>query len=147
MESTTSLASSWDYTSCRNCHWQSPSPSGNVGRLHRMHRQWVLRNCLTNPIVPKHPTDHKPAVKAVVLRTMIVHPKKPNSGNKRCVRVRLSTGREAIAFVPGIGHSLQEHNTVMVIPKRKKDVIGVKLRCVRGVYDLPHVKKRSTGTK
>ena len=75
----------------------------------------------------------------MVLKTVIKKPKKPNSANRKCVRVRLSTGREAVAYVPGIGHNLQEHHIVLVRGGRVKDS-----RCeseiVSGKYDLPHVK-------
>lgn len=56
--------------------------------------------------------------------------------------VRLSTGREIVAYVPGEGHNLQEHNIVLVKPGRLRDVPGVKLKCVRGKYDLQHVIKK-----
>jgi len=57
------------------------------------------------------------------------------------VRVKLSTGREATAYIPGIGHNLQEHHTVLVRCGKVQDLPGVKLKCVRGKYDLAHVKK------
>lgn len=50
----------------------------------------------------------------VVLKTLIKKPKKPNSANRKCVLVRLSNGKEMVAYVPGIGHNLQEHNIVLV---------------------------------
>lgn len=87
------------------------------------------------------PTDGRPFLKGVVLKTLIKKPKKPNSANRKCVRVRLSTGREATAYVPGIGHNLQEHHIVLVRGGKMQDLPGVKLKCVRGKYDLAHVKK------
>ncbi len=92
-----------------------------------------------NPLGP-----NKPMAKGIVLKTLIKKPKKPNSANRRCVLVRLSTGREMFAYVPGEGHNLQEHNVVLVRVGRLRDVPGVKLKCVRGVYDLPHVVKKKT---
>jgi small subunit ribosomal protein S12 len=89
----------------------------------------------------KSATDGRPFLKGVVLKTLIRKPKKPNSANRKCVRVRLSTGREAVAYVPGIGHNLQEHHIVLVRGGRVQDLPGVKLKCVRGKYDLAHVKK------
>ncbi|KAG6459658.1 hypothetical protein O3G_MSEX011508 [Manduca sexta] len=68
--------------------------------------------------------------------------KKPNSANRKCVLVRLSNGKEMVAYVPGIGHNLQEHNIVLVRVGRLKDCPGVKLKCVRGKFDLPHVIKQ-----
>ena len=91
----------------------------------------------------RHPLDEKPQMRGVVLKTLIKKPKKPNSANRKCVLVRLTNGRESIAFVPKIGHNLQEHSVVLVQNKRTKDVPGLKLRCIRGCYDLPHVVKRS----
>jgi len=87
------------------------------------------------------PTEARPFLKGVVLKTIIKKPKKPNSANRKCVRLRLSTGRETTAYVPGIGHNLQEHHTVLVRGGRVQDLPGVKLKCVRGAYDLAHVKK------
>ena len=81
----------------------------------------------------------------------------------QCVLVRLSSGREITSFVPKEGHNLQvisihnthhqknvhvqEHNVVLVRPGRLKDCPGVKTRCVRGKYDLPHVIKKEAGAK
>ncbi|CAD7087685.1 unnamed protein product [Hermetia illucens] len=92
---------------------------------------------------PRQPLDGKPFAKGVILKTLIKKPKKPNSANRKCVLVRLSTGKEMVAYVPGIGHNLQEHNIVLVRVGRLQDVPGVKLKCVRGVYDLPHVVKKT----
>jgi len=90
---------------------------------------------------PRQPLDGKPFAKGVILKTLIKKPKKPNSANRKCVLVRLSTGKEMYAYIPGIGHNLQEHNVVLVRCGRVQDLCGVKLKCVRGVYDLPHVIK------
>lgn len=92
----------------------------------------------------KHYTDFKPFLKGVVLKTLVKKPKKPNSANRKCVLVRLSTGRECIAYIPGEGHNLQEHNIVLVRGGRLQDVPGVKHKCVRGKFDLPHVIKPGT---
>lgn len=90
---------------------------------------------------PRQPLDGKPFAKGVVLKTLIKKPKKPNSANRKCVLVRLSTGKEMVAYVPGIGHNLQEHNVVLCRVGRLRDTPGVKIKCVRGAYDLPHVIK------
>lgn len=92
--------------------------------------------------VPR-PLDGRPQMKGIVLRTLIKKPKKPNSANRKCVLVRLSNGKEAVAHVPGIGHNLQEHNAVLVRCGRTKDVPGLKLKVIRGVYDCAPVIKRS----
>ncbi|XP_034946968.1 40S ribosomal protein S12, mitochondrial [Chelonus insularis] len=88
-----------------------------------------------------NPLGRAPQAKGVVLKTLIKKPKKPNSANRKCVLVRLSNGKELVAYVPGIGHNLQEHNIVLVRVGRLQDTPGVKLKCVRGKYDLPHVIK------
>jgi small subunit ribosomal protein S12 len=85
--------------------------------------------------------DGKPQMKGVVIKTLIKKPKKPNSGNRKCVLVRLSNGKEATAYVPGEGHNIQEHNILLIRGGRTQDVPGLKLKVVRGVYDCPHVKK------
>ena len=105
--------------------------------LRRIHRDGLPKKTRKR----KSATDGRPFIKGVVLKTVIKKPKKPNSANRKCVRVRLSTGREAIAYVPGIGHNLQEHHIVLVRGGRVQDCPGVKLKCVRGKHDLPHVKK------
>ncbi|XP_037675082.1 28S ribosomal protein S12, mitochondrial [Choloepus didactylus] len=88
------------------------------------------------------PMEGHPQLKGVVLRTFIRKPKKPNSANRKCCRVRLSTGREAVCFIPGEGHSLQEHHVVLVQGGRTQDLPGVKLTIVRGKYDCGHVQKK-----
>ncbi|KAL4715737.1 hypothetical protein ACJJTC_006316 [Scirpophaga incertulas] len=89
----------------------------------------------------RNPLNGNPFAKGVVLKTVIKKPKKPNSANRKCVLVRLSNGKEMVAYIPGIGHNLQEHNIVLVRVGRLKDCPGVKLKCVRGKYDLAHVIK------
>jgi small subunit ribosomal protein S12 len=91
-----------------------------------------------NPLGP-----NVPYAKGVVIRPVIKKPKKPNSANRKCVLIRLSNGKEITSYIPGEGHSLQEHNVVLVYPRNLKDVPGVKTRCVRGKYDLPHVVKKT----
>ena len=86
-------------------------------------------------------TDGHPQLKGVVLKTVIKKPKKPNSANRKCVLVRLSNGKEMTAYVPGEGHTLQEHNIVLVRGGNTQDLPGVKLKVIRGKYDCAHVKK------
>lgn len=87
----------------------------------------------------RHPLDNKPFMRGVVIKTLVKKPKKPNSANRKCVLVRLSNGKEATAYVPGVGHNLQEHSVVLVYRARTKDVPGLKLKVVRGKYDCAHV--------
>lgn len=77
---------------------------------------------------PRQPLGGKPFAKGVVLKTLIKKPKKPNSANRKCVLVRLSTGKEMVAYVPGIGHNLQEHNVVLCRVGKLQDTPGVKIK-------------------
>lgn len=69
-------------------------------------------------------------------------PKKPNSAIRKVARVRLTNGMEITAYIPGIGHSLQEHSIVMVRGGRVKDLPGVRYHVVRGVLDTTGVDGR-----
>jgi len=73
-----------------------------------------------------------PQRKGVCLRVYTVGPKKPNSANRKVAVVRLSNGITVIAYIPGIGHNLQEHSTVLIRGGRVKDLPGVKYHIVRG---------------
>jgi small subunit ribosomal protein S12 len=79
----------------------------------------------------------------LVVRTMT--PKKPNSALRKIARVRLSNGYEVLAYIPGIGHNLQEHSVVLVRGGRVKDLPGVRYHIVRGVYDAGGVEDRRQG--
>uniref|UniRef100_A0A670Z2Q3 Small ribosomal subunit protein uS12m n=1 Tax=Pseudonaja textilis TaxID=8673 RepID=A0A670Z2Q3_PSETE len=94
------------------------------------------------PPSPPGPLEGHPQLKGVVLKTLIRKPKKPNSANRKCALVRLSTGKELVCFIPGEGHNLQEHMAVLVEGGRKQDLPGVKVRIIRGKYDCAHVKKK-----
>lgn len=90
---------------------------------------------------PPGPMSGRPQMKGIVLQTLIRKPKKPNSANRKCCRVRLSNGKELIAFIPREGHTLQDHSVVLVEGGRTKDLPGVNVRVVRGKYDCGHPKK------
>ncbi|CAG86114.1 DEHA2C08492p [Debaryomyces hansenii CBS767] len=97
------------------------------------------------PYVSKAPhLDTNPFKKGVVLRVMIVKPKKPNSAQRKCCRVRLSNGNVISCLIPGEGHNLQEHHVVLVRGGRVQDLPGVKYRLVRGAFDLAGVANRTT---
>jgi len=72
-------------------------------------------------------------------------PKKPNSALRKIARVRLSNGEEVTAYIPGIGHNLQEHSIVLLRGGRVKDLPGVRYHIVRGVYDTQGVANRKKG--
>lgn len=86
-----------------------------------------------------------PQRKGVCTRVFITTPKKPNSAKRKVARVRLSNGIEVTAYIPGEGHKLQEHSSVLVRGGRVKDLPGVKYHIVRGAEDLGGVENRRQG--
>ncbi|KAI5096639.1 28S ribosomal protein S12, mitochondrial [Silurus meridionalis] len=118
--------------------WYGPLLTRTMATLNQMHRQGKP----SPPSKKLGATFGRPQLKAVVLKTMIRKPKKPNSANRKCARVRLSNGKEAVVFIPGEGHNLQEHNVVLIQGGRTQDLPGVKLTVVRGKYDCAHVVKK-----
>lgn len=83
-----------------------------------------------------------PFKRGVCLQVMTRTPKKPNSALRKVAKVRLTNGREVIAYIPGEGHNLQEHSIVLVRGGRVKDLPGVRYHIVRGVYDAAGVEGR-----
>ena len=80
--------------------------------------------------------------RGVCLQVMTRTPKKPNSALRKVAKVRLSNGREVIAYIPGEGHNLQEHLTVLVRGGRVRDLPGVRYHIVRGKLDSTGVEAR-----
>ncbi|OGG85920.1 30S ribosomal protein S12 [Candidatus Kaiserbacteria bacterium RIFOXYB1_FULL_46_14] len=85
-----------------------------------------------------------PFKRGVCTRVTTKTPRKPNSAIRKIARVRLTNGQEITAYIPGIGHSLQEHSVVLVRGGRVKD-IGVNYTIVRGKFDSTGVDKRRRG--
>ena len=83
-----------------------------------------------------------PQRRGVCTRVYTTTPKKPNSALRKVARVRLSSGFEVTAYIPGIGHNLQEHSVVLVRGGRVKDLPGVRYHIVRGTLDAQSVKNR-----
>lgn len=83
-----------------------------------------------------------PFKQGVCLKVTTTTPRKPNSAMRKIARVRLSNGMEVSAYIPGIGHSLQEHSIVLVRGGGPKDLPGVSYSIVRGVYDSQGVEGR-----
>lgn len=83
-----------------------------------------------------------PQRKGVCVRVYTTTPKKPNSALRKVARVRLTSGYEITAYIPGIGHTLQEHSVVLVRGGRVKDLPGVKYHIVRGPLDTTGVEDR-----
>ena len=86
-----------------------------------------------------------PQARGVCTRVFTTTPKKPNSALRKVARVKLSTGIEVTAYIPGEGHNLQEHSVVLVRGGRVKDLPGVKYHIVRGALDSAGVEKRRQG--
>lgn len=83
-----------------------------------------------------------PFKRGVCVKVTTVTPKKPNSALRKIARVRLSNGMEVTAYIPGMGHNLQEHSVVMLRGGRVKDLPGVRYHIVRGVLDAAGVEGR-----
>jgi len=89
-----------------------------------------------------YPSPFKRGVCTLVKTTT---PKKPNSALRKVARVRLTNGMEVTAYIPGMGHNLQEHSVVMIRGGRVKDLVGVRYHIVRGRLDAGGVDKRNQG--
>ncbi len=83
-----------------------------------------------------------PQKRGVCLQVRTMTPKKPNSALRKIARVRLSSGKELTAYIPGEGHNLQEHSIVLVRGGRVRDLPGVRYKIVRGVLDTLGVSNR-----
>ncbi len=83
-----------------------------------------------------------PQRRGVCTRVYTATPKKPNSALRKVARVRLTTGIEVTAYIPGEGHNLQEHSVVLVRGGRVKDLPGVRYKIVRGTLDTTGVRDR-----
>ena len=81
-----------------------------------------------------------PQRRGICTRVYTTTPKKPNSALRKVARVRLTTGVEVTAYIPGVGHNLQEHSVVLVRGGRVKDLPGVRYHIVRGSLDTAGVK-------
>ncbi|HNP60856.1 MAG TPA: 30S ribosomal protein S12 [Nitrospirales bacterium] len=86
-----------------------------------------------------------PQRRGVCLRVYTTTPKKPNSALRKVARVRLTTGLEVTAYIPGMGHNLQEHSIVLVRGGRVKDLPGVRYHMIRGALDAVGVANRKQG--
>ncbi len=99
----------------------------------------------------KHKKSKSPALqqcpqrRGVCTRVMTFTPKKPNSALRKVARVRLTNGIEVTAYIPGIGHNLQEHSAVLIRGGRVKDLPGVRYHIIRGTLDTLGVEDRRKG--
>lgn len=109
---------------------KTPDLQSTLDSLHRKKRMMPKGNSFKRGV-------------CTVVRTTT--PKKPNSALRKIARVRLSNGQEVTAYIPGVGHNLQEHSIVMIRGGRVKDLPGVRYHIVRGVYDTAGVTNRKRG--
>nr|YP_009033504.1 ribosomal protein S12 [Trifolium meduseum]AHY85583.1 ribosomal protein S12 [Trifolium meduseum]AIJ28106.1 ribosomal protein S12 [Trifolium meduseum] len=111
-----------------------------IKQLIRNTRQ-PIRNVTKSPALRGCPQRRGTCTRVYVTIT----PKKPNSALRKVARVRLTSGFEITAYIPGIGHNLQEHSVVLVRGGRVKDLPGVRYHIVRGTLDAVGVKDRQQG--
>ena len=86
-----------------------------------------------------------PQRRGVCTQVKTVTPKKPNSALRKVARVRLTNGMEVTAYIPGVGHNLQEHSVVLIRGGRVKDLPGVRYHIIRGTLDAQGVQSRKQG--
>ncbi|KGZ55955.1 30S ribosomal protein S12 [Bacillus anthracis] len=110
--------------------WKSKSPALNKG---------------FNSLKKKSTDISAPQKRGVCTHVGTMTPKKPNSALRKYARVRLTNGIEVTAYIPGIGHNLQEHSVVLIRGGRVKDLPGVRYHIVRGALDTAGVDKRMQG--
>ncbi len=99
-------------------------------------------NVSYNTLQKKMNESHSPQKRGVCTSVKTVTPKKPNSALRKIARVKLTTGVEVTAYIPGVGHNLQEHSVVLIRGGRVKDLPGVRYHIVRGTLDTAGVAKR-----
>lgn len=105
----------------------------------------IIRKPRLKLITPsKSPLQGNPQSKGICLKLLIQKPKKPNSALRKLAKIKLSTGYTISSYIPGEGHNLQEHGSVLVRGGRVPDLPGVKFKCIRGKYDLGSVLNRRT---
>nr|YP_010214195.1 ribosomal protein S12 [Loranthus grewingkii]YP_010214234.1 ribosomal protein S12 [Loranthus grewingkii]UBN08089.1 ribosomal protein S12 [Loranthus grewingkii]UBN08090.1 ribosomal protein S12 [Loranthus grewingkii] len=117
-----------------------------IKQLIRNTRQ-PIRNVTKSPALRGCPQRRGTCTRVYVrlVQILAITPKKPNSALRKVARVRLTSGFEITAYIPGIGHNLQEHSVVLVRGGRVKDLPGVRYHIVRGTLDAVGVKDRQQG--
>src|SRR3989338_546986 len=120
-----------------------------VNQLIRKARKRTIKKAKTPGLgfyfnVIKNRPVHSPSPfkRGVCVKVFTTTPKKPNSALRKVARVRLTNGEEVTAYIPGEGHTLQEHSVVMLRGGRDKDLPGVRYHIVRGILDMTGVKGR-----
>ena len=110
-----------------------------VNQLVRKGRKKILKKTKSSAL------EGSPHKRGVCTRVYTTTPKKPNSALRKVARVRLTTGTEVSAYIPGEGHNLQEHSIVLIRGGRVKDLPGVGYHIIRGVLDTAGVEGRKQG--
>jgi small subunit ribosomal protein S12 len=110
-----------------------------INQLVRKGRKRIIKKTTTPAL------KGAPQKRGVCTRVYTSTPKKPNSALRKVARVRLTTGIEVTAYIPGMGHNLQEHSVVLVRGGRVKDLPGVRYHIVRGTLDTLGVDDRKQG--
>lgn len=109
-------------------------------------QQLIRKGRTSKPVVKStRALKGSPQRRGVCTRVYTTTPKKPNSALRKVARVRLSSGIEVTAYIPGVGHNLQEHSIVLVRGGRVKDLPGVRYHIVRGALDTQGVRDRHQG--
>ncbi len=98
-----------------------------------------------NTLKKRYTEYNSPQKRGVCTRVATMTPRKPNSAIRKYARVRLSNGIEVTAYIPGIGHRLQEHSVVLIRGGRVKDLPGVRYHIIRGTLDATGVEHRKQG--
>ena len=114
---------------------RDPKRKSNTPALDRIHNSLKNRTYELN----------SPFMRGVCVKVSTTTPKKPNSALRKIARVRLTNGMEVTAYIPGIGHNLQEHSVVLIRGGRVKDLPGVRYHIIRGALDTAGVAKRKQG--
>ena len=110
-----------------------------INQLIRKKRK-IIKKRTKSPALQSNPQK-----KGVCTRVRTMTPKKPNSALRKVARVRLTNGIEVTAYIPGIGHTLQEHSIVLIRGGRVKDLPGVRYHIIRGHLDALGVENRNKG--
>ncbi|MBF0338291.1 MAG: 30S ribosomal protein S12 [Candidatus Magnetobacterium sp. LHC-1] len=110
-----------------------------IAQLVRKGRQQVLKKTKSPAL------QNCPQRRGVCVRVYTTTPKKPNSALRKVARVRLTNGFEVTAYIPGVGHNLQEHSIVLIRGGRVKDLPGVRYHIIRGCLDTTGVADRKRG--
>jgi small subunit ribosomal protein S12 len=121
------------------CHFENGGNMPTINQLVRNGRKKVEKKTKTPAL------KGNPQKRGVCVRVYTTTPKKPNSALRKVARVRLTNGIEVTAYIPGVGHNLQEHSVVLIRGGRVKDLPGVRYKIIRGSLDAAGVQDRKQG--